>query len=329
MFQTIWHWISDPFQYEFMVKALGVGVLVGVICAVLSCFITLKGWSLMGDAVSHAVLPGVVLAYLAGIPFGIGAFIFGLGSVLLIGWVRANTRLRDDAVIGIVFTAFFGLGLILMSKIPSLAEWINATFGYLPPLLDVKSILFGNVLGISNTDILQTVIVGGVTLTLVLVFRRDLLLFCFDPNHARAIGLNTNLLYYMLLSLLALTIVAALQTIGIVLVVAMLVTPGAIAYTLTNRFDRMLLIAGSASVFSCVVGIYASYYLNASTGGCIVFTQALVFLVALALAPQRGLLARALAKQARKQTNEQQRQSKRAGLPEASSEGKEAPSCSI
>jgi manganese transport system permease protein len=294
MLQAIWLWISDPFQYQFMVKALGVGVLVGVVCAVLSCFITLKGWSLMGDAVSHAVLPGVVLSYLVGAPFGIGAFIFGLGSVLTIGWVRENTRLRDDAVIGIVFTAFFGLGLILVSKLASLSEWMNSTFGYLPPLLDVRGILFGNVLGIADADIVQTLIAGGITLALVLVFRKDLLLFCFDPNHARAIGLNTRLLYFMLLSLLALTIVAALQTIGIVLVVAMLVTPGAIAYMLTDRFDRMLMLAVASSVAACVVGIYASYYLNASTGGCIVFAQAMIFMVVLALAPRRGLLAQAL-----------------------------------
>ncbi len=300
MLQALWYWVIDPFQYQFMVKALGVGVLVGVVCAVLSCFVTLKGWSLMGDAVSHSVLPGVVLAYLVGLPFGIGAFVFGLGSVLVIGWVSANTRLRADAVIGIVFTAFFGFGLILVSKLPSMAEWVNATFGYLPPLLSVKSILFGNVLGIADADIVQTAIAGGITLALVLVFRKDLLLFCFDPNHARAIGLNTGRLSFMLLSLLALTIVAALQTIGIVLVVAMLVTPGAIAYMLTNRFDRMLLLAVVASVTSCVVGIYASYYLNASTGGCIVFAQAMLFLVVLILAPQRGLLAQAWNKRAQR-----------------------------
>ncbi len=292
MLELAWHWIVDPFQYTFMIKAIGVGCLVGVVCAVLSCFITLKGWSLMGDAVAHAVLPGVVIAYLAGLPFSIGAFVSGLASVLLIGWVGANTRLRDDAIIGIIFTAFFGVGLILVSKIPSLSEWISTTFGYLPPLLSVSTILFGDVLSISDADILQTVAAGGITLVLVLLFRRDLLLFCFDPNHARAIGLNTRRLYYILLTLLALTIVASLQTIGIVLVVAMLVTPGAIAFMLSDRFDRMLLLAVSASVFSCITGIYASYYLNASTGGCIVFTQSLVFLLVLALAPRRGLLVR-------------------------------------
>jgi len=299
MLATLWQLISEPFQFVFMVKALAVGILVGVVCAVLSCFITLKGWSLMGDAVSHAVLPGVVLAYLVGAPFGIGAFTFGLASVLLIGWVSARTPLRPDAIIGIVFTAFFGVGLILVSKLPSLGEWTAASFGYTPPLLDVRSILFGNVLGISNGDIVQTVIAGGITLAIVLLFRRDLLLFCFDPNHARAIGLNTGLLHYTLLSLLALSTVAALQTIGIVLVVAMLVTPGAIAYMLTDRFGRMLALAVSASVISCIIGIYASYYLKASTGGCIVLAQALLFLLVLVVAPRRGLIARAWATQRR------------------------------
>jgi manganese transport system permease protein len=298
MLEILWHWIADPFQYAFMVKALGVGTLVGIVSAVLSCFMTLKGWSLMGDAVSHAVLPGVVLAYLTGAPFGIGAFASGLSAVLLIGWIERNTRLRADAVIGIVFTAFFGLGLILASMIPRLADWVYTTFGYLPPLLGVESILFGDVLGIADSDALQTLVVGLVTLGLVLVFRRDLLLFCFDPNHARAIGLNTRRLYVLLLVLLALTIVAALQTIGIVLVVAMLVTPGAIAYMLTDRFDRMLALSVAASVFSCITGIYGSYYLNASTGGCIVFVQSLVFLVVLALAPRRGLLAQARSRRA-------------------------------
>jgi manganese transport system permease protein len=291
MLESLWRGIVDPFQYEFMVKALGVGVLVGVVCAVLSCFITLKGWSLLGDAVAHAVLPGVAVAYLASLPFALGALATGLGAVVLIGWVRANTRLRDDAVIGIVFTAFFGLGLVIISKMPVLVPLAGEWFGQLPPLLDVRSILFGNVLGIADSDIVQTAIVGIAALSLVLVLRRDLLLFCFDPNHARAIGLNTTRLYYTLLILLALTIIVALQTIGVVLVVAMLVTPGAIAYMLTDRFDRMLAIAVAASVAACIVGIYASYYLNASTGGCIVFAQALIFFVVLAVAPKRGLLA--------------------------------------
>ena len=298
MLESLGHWLFDPFQYQFMLKALGVGIMVGVVSAVLSCFVTLKRWSLMGDAVSHSVLPGVVIAYLVGIPFGIGALVSGLAAVFLIGWTENNTRLRADAVIGIVFTAFFGFGLVLVSMVPRLAEWIYATFGYLPPQLGINSILFGNLLGIADSDAVQTLIVGVITLVLVLVFRRDLLLYCFDPNHAQAIGLNTRRLNQLLLLLLGLTTVVALQTLGIVLVVAMLVAPGAIAYLLTDRFDRMLLLAVAVSVFSCIVGIYASYYLNASTGGCIVFAQSLVFMVVLAVAPKRGLLAQALNRRA-------------------------------
>jgi manganese transport system permease protein len=291
MMHHAWHVLIDPFQYQFMVKALLVGALVGIVSAVLSCFVTLKGQSLLGDAVSHAVLPGVVLAYLAGIPFGAGALVSGLSAVLLIGWIERNTRLRSDAVIGIVFTTYFGVGLILASMIPRLSDWVYSSFGYRAPLMSVNTILFGNVLGIADSDALQTLVIGVVTLGLVVVFRRDLLLFCFDPNYARAIGINVRRLSMLLQLLLALTIVVALQTIGIVLVVAMLVAPGAIAYMLTNRFDRMLLIAVASSVVSCVSGIYASYYLNASTGGSIVFIQSLVFLAVLCLAPKRGLFA--------------------------------------
>lgn len=290
----LWQLIAAPFQYEFMIKALGISVLVGIVCAVLSCFVTLKGWSLLGDAVAHAVLPGVVIAYLLGLPFAIGAFVSGLASVLVIGWVRAASRLRDDAIIGIVFTAFFGFGLILISKLPVLVPLATAWFGHTPPLLDVRSILFGNILGIADADIVQVIVVGAITLAFALVLRRDLLLFCFDPDHARAIGLNTRWLSFALLALLALTIIAALQTIGVVMVVGMLVTPGAIAYLLTDRFSRMLILATGASVASCIIGVYLSYYLNASTGGCIVFTQAILFLLALVLAPRRGLLAQQL-----------------------------------
>lgn len=287
----LWEWLVTPFQYEFMQKALGVAALVGVVCAVLSCFITLKGWSLLGDAVAHAVLPGVVVSYLVSLPLAIGALITGLGAVMMINWVKRNTRLKDDAIIGIVFTAFFGVGLILISKLPVLVPLVAEWTGRVPAQLDVRAVLFGNVLGIADEDIIQSVIVGMLTLGTVLALRRDLLLFCFDPNHARAIGINAGLLNGVLLALLALTIVVSLQTIGVVLVVAMLVTPGAIAYLLTDRFDRMLLLATATSTLSCVLGVYASYYLNASTGGCIVFIQALIFGLVLVGAPRRGLLA--------------------------------------
>ena len=232
----------------------------------------------MGDAVSHAVLPGVVLAYVMNIPLAIGAFVFGVGSVVAIGFIQSHTRVKEDTVIGLVFTGLFALGIVLVSKVKS--------------SVDLGHILFGNVLGIGDGDIIQTVIIAAITLVTLALLRKDLILFCFDPTHARSIGLNTNFLYYVLLSLLSLTAVAGLQTVGIILVVAMLVTPGATAYLLCDRFDRMMLVAMISGVFSSVLGTYVSYHLDASTGGCIVVVQTLVFLIAMVFAPKHGILSR-------------------------------------
>ena len=281
-------WFTAPLQYGFMLKALWVSAFVGVVCAVLSCYITLKGWSLMGDAVSHAVVPGVVVAYALGIPFAVGAFIFGFGATVAIGYVKAKTRLKEDAVIGVVFTGFFAFGIVLSTKIPS--------------NIDLFHILFGNVLGISTEDIIQTLIAGTLTLGIILLRRKDLLLFCFDPNHAKAIGLNVQFMYYTLLSVLALTIVAALQTAGIVLVIAMLVTPGATAYLLTDRFDHMLGISVGTSVMSCLLGTYISYHLDVPTGGCIVVLLTLIFVISMIFAPKYGLLSQGRTKENPKQT---------------------------
>ncbi|MEM6449785.1 MAG: metal ABC transporter permease [Cyanobacteria bacterium P01_D01_bin.105] len=283
----IWNWIIEPFQLGFMVRALWVSAFVGTVCAVLSCYITLKGWSLMGDAVSHAVVPGVVVAYALGLPFSLGAFVFGFSATVAIGYVKAKTRLKEDAVIGVIFTGFFAFGLVLATKIPS--------------NIDLFHILFGNVLGISNQDIVQTLVTGILTLSIILLRRKDLLLFCFDPNHAKAIGLNTQFMYYTLLSVLALTIVTALQTAGIVLVVAMLVTPGATAYLVTDRFDRMLLISVATSVLSCLLGTYVSYHLDASTGGCIVVSMTLFFVIAMVFAPKYGVFAQQFQQRATRQ----------------------------
>lgn len=272
------NWFAAPLQYEFMVKAIFVSALVGMVCAALSCYMTLKGWSLMGDAVSHAVLPGVAVAYMLNIPLAIGAFVFGVGSVMAIGFIKAQTRIKEDTVIGLVFTGFFALGLVLISKVRS--------------SIDLTHILFGNVLGIADADIVQTVIISGITLFVLSILRKDLMLFCFDSTHARSIGLNTTFLYYVLLSLLSLTAVAALQTVGIILVVAMLVTPGATAYLLTDRFDIMMLIAMASGIFSSVMGTYISYHIDGSTGGCIVVLQTLLFLLAMIFAPKHGLLVK-------------------------------------
>ena len=268
--------LLTPLHYDYMLKAIFVSGVIGGVCAFLSCFITLKGWSLMGDALSHSVVPGVAVAYYAGWPFAAGAFVTGLLAAVGMGFVKANTRLREDAVIGVVFTAFFALGLLLISLYPS--------------QVDLRSIVFGNILGISNPDIVQVLIISGVTL-LVLGFKwRDLLLFCFDPNQARALGLNTTVLHFTLLTLLSATAVAALQTVGACLVVAMLVTPGATAYLLTDRFGKMIGIATSMGVGTSIVGAYGSYFFDGSTGGCIVTLQSALFVAALVFAPKHGLI---------------------------------------
>jgi ABC-type Mn2+/Zn2+ transport system permease subunit len=266
-----------PFEYDYMLKAILVSGMIGGVCAFLSCFITLKGWSLMGDALSHAVVPGVSLAWLLGLPFSLGAFAAGVLAALGMGWVKNHSRLREDAVIGVVFTAFFALGLLLLSLYPS--------------PLNLRTLIFGNILAISDPDILQVAVIAGVSLTVLLLKWRDLLLYCFDEAHARSLGLNTRFLHFLLLALLSATAVAALQTVGACLVVAMLVTPGATAYLLTDRFSRMLGIATATGAGCGLIGAYASYFLNGSTGGCIVVLQTLVFLIVLALAPKHGLLA--------------------------------------
>jgi ABC-type Mn2+/Zn2+ transport system permease subunit len=266
-----------PFQYDYMVKAIVVSGLIGGVCAFLSCFITLKGWSLMGDALSHAVVPGVSLAWLAGLPFSVGAFTAGILAALGMGWLRHQSRLREDAIIGVVFTTWFALGLLLLSLFPS--------------HLNLRTIIFGNILAISDPDIAQVLVISAVSIVILGVKWRDLLLYCFDESQARALGMNTRFLHVLLLALLSATAVAALQTVGACLVVAMLVTPGATAYLLTDRFGKMLVIATASGVLCGVTGAYASYFLNGSTGGCIVVLQTLVFLAALVFAPKHGLLA--------------------------------------
>lgn len=269
--------LLTPFHYDYMVTAMWTSALIGGVCGLLSGFVTLKGWSLMGDALSHAVVPGVAIAYLLGLPFAVGAFTSGLLAAGAMAFVKIKTPVREDAVIGIVFTAFFALGLLLISLYPS--------------QVDLKSIIFGNILGIANPDIWQIVIISAVTLAVLGLKWRDLLLFCFDANQARALGLNVTALHYTLLTLLAATAVAALQTVGACLVVAMLVTPGATAYLLTDRFGKMLAIAVSMGTGTSLVGAYASYFFDGSTGGCIVVLQTVLFLLALVFAPKHGMLA--------------------------------------
>ncbi|MHA7210740.1 metal ABC transporter permease [Arthrobacter sp. MDT1-65] len=268
--------LLEPLQYGFLTRALAVTVAAAVVAAVLSCWLILMGWSLMGDAVSHAVLPGVALAYILGIPFSIGAFVFGAGAVALIGIVRSTTKLKADTVIGVVFTALFASGLAIVSATPS--------------QIDLMHILFGNVLGVSAGDVRQVLVLGALTLAVLLFKRRDLTLLAFDRTHAHVIGLNTRFLTALLLGLLALTVVVGLQAVGIILVVAMLITPGATAFLLSRSFDRMLVIAVVLTVAASVSGIYASYYLDISTGAAVVLCQALVFAAVYLFARPDGLL---------------------------------------
>ncbi len=269
--------LLTPLNYEYMRKAIFVSAVIGGVCAFLSCFIILKGWSLMGDALSHSVVPGVAVAYYIGWPFAAGACVTGLLAAVGMGFVKTKTRLREDAVIGVVFTAFFALGLLLISLYPS--------------EVDLRSIVFGNILGISDADIVQVLIISAITLIILGLMWRDLLLFCFDPNQARALGLNTTVLHFTLLTLLSATAVAALQTVGACLVVAMLVTPGATAYLLTDRFSRMIGLAVAMGTGTSMVGAYASYYFDGSTGGCIVTLQSALFVVALVFGRKHGLIA--------------------------------------
>lgn len=271
-------YLTQPLEYSFMQRALVVGIVIGVVCAVLSCWLTLLGWSLLGDAVSHAVLPGVVLGYVIGIPFAAGAFVFGVGAVAMIGGLSRTSRIKEDAAIGIVFTGLFALGIVLASAIPS--------------QIDLFHILFGNILGASVADVVQVIVIGTITTGLLLFFRRSIVLYAFDSVHAHAIGISPRWLEVLLLGSMALTVVIALQAVGIVLVVAMLITPGAIGYLLTDRFDRMLLIAAIASVGSCIGGTYISYYADISTGGSIVVVLSSLFLLAYLFAPERGVLLR-------------------------------------
>jgi manganese/iron transport system permease protein len=262
-----------PFQFPFMTNAMAIAVLVAVPTALLSCFLVLKGWSLMGDAVSHAVLPGVVLAYMAGLPLGIGAFAAGMGCALSVGFLKENSRLKEDTVMGVVFAGLFGLGIVLYTSIQTDVH--------------LDHILFGNILGVGNADLLQAGLIALVVIVVVLAKWRDLLLFIFDPQQAGAIGLSVRWLHYGLLTLLSLTIVAALTAVGIVLVIALLVAPGAIAYLLSRRFAPMMLIAVCVSVLSSLVGMYLSFFIDSAPAPTIVMLMSGTFVVAFIVVTSR------------------------------------------
>jgi manganese transport system permease protein len=284
--------ILEPLSYDFMIRALITTLVAAIVGAVLSTWLVLIGWSLMGDAVSHAVLPGVVIAYIIDIPFAIGAALFGFLAVILIGVVRDTSRVKEDAAIGIVFTTLFALGLVLISVTPSQTN--------------LTHIVFGNLLGVSWADVTQVIVLGAFTLGVLIYKRKDFTLFAFDPSHARAIGLNPKLIGAVLLALLALTSVVALQAVGVILVVAMLIIPGATAYLLTDQFSKMLIIAPVMASVAAVSGVYLSYYLDTASGGMVVLSQGTIFALVYLFSPRQGIIgkrvrAASLAKTARKQ----------------------------
>ncbi|ANG63937.1 hypothetical protein A8C75_16635 [Marinobacterium aestuarii] len=269
--------LLQPLGYEYMGRAIWVSALVGAVCAFLSSFLILKGWSLMGDALAHAVVPGVALAYALALPYALGALVAGMLAAVTMALLRQRTRLREDAVIGVVYSSFFAAGLLILS--------LN------PTSVNVQSIILGNILAISDEDLLQVVIIAAVSLTILALKWQDLKVVFFDASHAASVGLPVTGLHILFFTLLSATTVAALQTVGACLVIAMVVTPGATAYLLTDRFGRLILIAMALGGGTSAVGAYLSYYLDGATGGIIVMLQTLIFVLVFLLAPKHGRLA--------------------------------------
>jgi len=269
--------LFEPFGYGYMVNAMWVSALVGAVCAFLSVYLMLKGWSLVGDALSHAIVPGVAGAYMLGLPFALGAFFSGGLAAGAMLFLSQQTKLREDAVIGLIFTSFFGLGLFMVSLSPV--------------SVNIQTIVLGNILAVTPADTLQLVIIASVSLTVLILKWKDLMVVFFDENHARSIGLRPTALRVLFFTLLSASTVAALQTVGAFLVIAMVVTPGATAYLLSDRFPRLILISVTIGTLTSFVGAYASYFIDGATGGIIVVLQTLTFLAAFLFAPKHGILA--------------------------------------
>ncbi|WP_430466113.1 metal ABC transporter permease [Tabrizicola sp.] len=269
--------LLEPFSYGYMTNAMWVSALVGGVCAFLSCFLMLKGWSLIGDALSHSVVPGVAGAYMLGLPFALGAFLSGGLAAIAMLFLTERSGLKPDVIIGLIFTSFFGLGLFMVSVSPV--------------SVDVMTITMGNILAITPADTLQLAIIGFVSLAMLLVIWKDLMVVFFDETHARTVGLRPRLLKAVFFMLLSASVVAAMQTVGAFLVIAMVMTPGATAYLLCDRFARLIITAVSIGTLTSFFGAYASYFLDGATGGIIVCLQTLIFLIVFVLAPKHGLLA--------------------------------------
>jgi len=269
--------LLEPFGYQYMVNAIWVSALVGAVCAFLSAYLMLKGWSLIGDALSHAIVPGVAGAYMLGLPFALGAFLSGGAAAAAMLFLNQRTKLREDAIIGLIFSSFFALGLFMASLSPT--------------SVNIQTIILGNILAISPEDTLQLVIIAVVSLVVLLAKWKDLMVVFFDETHARSIGLRPGVLRIVFFALLSASTVAALQTVGAFLVICMVVTPGATAYLLTDRFPRLIVIAVVIGTLTSLFGAYISFFLDGATGGIIVVLQTSVFLLAFFFAPKHGMLA--------------------------------------
>ena len=269
--------LLEPFSYAYMVNAMWVSALVGCICGFLSAYLMLKGWSLIGDALSHSIVPGVAGAYMLGLPFAAGAFLSGGLAAAAMLFLNRKTKLKEDAIIGMIFSSFFGLGLFMVSLSPT--------------PVNIQTIVLGNILAVSPEDTIQLAIIGAVTLAILLLKWKDLMVTFFDESHARSIGLNPTRLKILFFTLLSASTVAAMQTVGAFLVIAMVVTPGATAYLLTDRFQRLIVIAAALGAGTSLVGAYISYFLDGATGGIIVVLQTTIFLLAFLFAPKHGLIA--------------------------------------
>lgn len=268
--------LLQPFTFDFMLRATVIALLVAIPTAILSCFLVLKGWSLMGDAVAHAVLPGVILAYLLGFPYIIGAFIAGMLCAVTTGFISENSRLKEDTVMGVVFSSMFALGIVMMSKIESEVH--------------LDHILFGDILGITGTDILITGVITLFSLLFLIIKGKDLVLYIFDLQHAKAIGIPIRVLHYCLLALLSITIVSALKAVGMILVIASLIAPGAIAYLITNRFKNMILISLIINSLCAVAGVYASFFIDSAPAPTIVVMLTIVFVIVFSVKTSRNLV---------------------------------------
>jgi manganese/iron transport system permease protein len=269
--------LLQPFAYGYMTNAMFVSALVGGVCAFLSAYLMLKGWSLIGDALSHAIVPGVAAAYMLGLPFAVGAFFSGGLAATTMLFLNQRTKLKEDAIIGLIFSSFFGLGLFMVSLSPT--------------SVNIQTIVMGNILAITPADTVQLLLIGGISLLVLLLKWKDLMVVFFDENHARSIGLNTNALKILFFTLLSASTVAALQTVGAFLVIAMVVTPGATAYLLSDRFPRVIMLSVMIGASSSFLGAYLSFFIDGATGGIIVVLQAFIFVITFIFAPKHGYLA--------------------------------------